>query len=117
MLLGNNLDSSLYHRLCRDIREFLVGSRDIANVLKIIRVFAVVVRDARTITPHTNRRTCRIAIALELLLAIFELGFLQLNNDIGACSLLLIEDDNVGSPLFSSKGYLIFDLYARSGVA
>lgn len=87
------------------------------DVFEVVGVFAVVVGDLLAVGPHAHGRAGGVAVALELFLAILELRFFQLDQDVGDGGIVPVEDADVGALFFAAKGDLVLDRHAVEGVA
>ena len=102
--------------LTQDVGQPFMRGWNGRNVFKVVRVFAVVIRNLLTIGPHTHGRASGVAVALELFLSVLEFGLLHLDQDVGRISLVFVEDANVCTFLFAAKRHLVFELNAFDGV-
>jgi len=80
-----------------DVRELFQAARNARDVLEVVRVLAVVVRNLLPIGPHAHGSAGGVAVALELLLAVLELGLFQLDQDVGRGGPVFVEDADVGA--------------------
>ena len=74
-------------------------------------------RDLLPVGPDPHRRTGGVAVALELLLAVLEFGFLQLDEDVRRRGLVLVEDADVGALFLPAERHRVLDLHPGDGIA
>lgn len=103
--------------LAKNVRQALFGGRDVRDVFKVVRVLAVVIGNLVAIGPHAHGGAGGMAVAFELLLAILELRFLYLDEDIGRIGFVFIENADVGALLLAAKGHFVFQLHALYRIA
>ena len=83
----------------------------------MVWVFAVVVGNLAAIRPHGYRRAGGMAIRAQLLFAVFEFGFFDLDDDVGILGMILVGNDNVGFLRLSAKSHGMLEGKARLEIA
>ena len=103
--------------LGEDVGELFRGAGNARKILEIVGVLAVVVGDGIAIGPDADGCAGGIAVGLELLLAVLEPGFLDLDEHVNGTRIVLVGDGNVRALFFTTEADGVFELDAVEWVA
>src|SRR3989338_4971316 len=101
----------------QNIFQRLVSFGNVGDILKIIRVFAIVVRNLSAVSPNGNRRAGGVGVGAKLIFPILEFWLFNLNNNVFNGRTIFIKNNNVGGFYFSAKIDSVFKLDSLLWVA